>query len=115
MKYLTILFIVLYFFTSCNRNEPEINITSSKDTILIGETYNATLIAPSMDTILPMFYIIIERDSFPMPYYEDKNYAVFQAEETTEGLKKYNGAVHYIDKRGKEKWENFKIEFFVKK
>jgi len=111
--------IILFLFlvlNSCNKSLSDSNvlIKPKNDTIKIDEIYETELHVASIDSILPNFYIVSHKDTFLLPFDEEKECAVFKAVGRKKGKVLYKGYVKYIDKKGIEKEQDFQIEYFVR-
>lgn len=93
-------------------NNPVI-IKTSNDTIQIDQRYEAQLIVPYNDSILPSFSIVIEEDTFLVPFDEERQCGVFRTVGREYGKTIYNGFVVYMDEKYKMHKFDFEIIFYV--
>ncbi|NOQ26260.1 MAG: hypothetical protein GQ564_12925 [Bacteroidales bacterium] len=116
MKRNIILFILLMILVSCAEKK-EINpviIKTPNDTIHIDQRYEAELIVPYNDSILPNFSIVIEEDTFLVPYDEERDCGVFRTVGRELGKTIYSGFVVYMDEKSKMQKFDYEIIFYVK-
>ena len=116
MKNSFIILLLFLILNSCNENVSDSNvlIKSINDTIKIDEIYEAELYVVYTDSILPNFYVGSNRDTFLLPFDENKKCAVFKAVGRKKGKMSYEGYVKYINQEGIERKQNYQIEYFVK-
>ena len=110
-RFITILLILLLF--SCAKNSNEVQIITSKEKVKFNEIFSAKLSVDYDERVLPDFFIIIDKDTFLLPFDKEGEYASFNAIASIKGKNKYCGFVEYFDKSGKKSKSEFKISFTV--
>jgi hypothetical protein len=107
--------LIILFLSNCsniiNTNDSSVKVLSKTDTVKVGDTFIAKLQVNYNDSILPIVYLVDDKDTFYMPFYENKKYAIIQILGSKLGKEHLNGFVEYINFNGKKIKEQFSLEF----
>jgi hypothetical protein len=105
---------LLLFSCSQNKDNPIVQIVTSKDTIETGETFIAKLSVPHLEATKPSFFIIGNDENILLPYDNENKYAILKGKSSKIGERKFAGYVEFVDLNGHNKKESFIIKFYIK-
>lgn len=112
MKNISVVILMILAFIACN-HKPKVSVTLSSDIINIGDTLKAELHVEYEDSILPIFNIINEADTFRIPFDTKRECAIFQSIGRSKGKMKYSGYVEFTNTHGLKENIPYQIEYTV--
>jgi len=112
MKSIAIILLVLLI--SCD-NVNDVSIINNNSVISPGDTLEMKLYAPYNEHNMPAFYILIDRDTFALPFDTKKKCSIYNAFHLLEKKHRYTGYVLYTTPDNKKKKSTFEISYEVRK